>query len=131
MSANGLIAAFNAPFPSTGIRRARWTPPTPSCPSFPSASSSALDFACGSELPPGLVAAGTVGRAERQTYTLYGDTVNLAQRLEELNKELDKDCLICGTTFKTTGSSCVDAVAMGLVQVRGREGAIEVFALKR
>ena len=35
----------------------------------------------------GPVAAGTVGGAERQTYTLYGDTVNLAQRLERLNKE--------------------------------------------
>jgi len=72
-----------------------------------------------------------VGGGERQTYTLYGDTVNLAQRLEELNKELDTDCLICGTTFKAAESNCVDAVAMGWVRVRGRESAVEVFALGR
>jgi hypothetical protein len=58
------------------------------------------------------VAAGTVGATERQTYTLYGDTVNLAQRLERMNKELATDCLICGTTFKGAQSSCQDAVAI-------------------
>jgi adenylate cyclase len=75
----------------------------------------------------GPVAAGTVGGAERQTYTLYGDTVNLAQRLEALNKELGTDCLICGTTFKGAGS--LDLPSMGSVQVRGREGTVDVFAL--
>jgi adenylate cyclase len=32
-------------------------------------------------------------------------------------------------TFEAARSSCVDAVAMGSVQVRGRESAVEVFAL--
>ena len=79
----------------------------------------------------GPVAAGTVGGATSQTYTVYGDTVNVAQRLERLNKELETDCLVCGTTFGTARSACADAVAMGSVQVRGREGAVEVFALGR
>ena len=52
----------------------------------------------------GPVAAGTVGGAERQTYTIYGDTVNLAQRLEELNKELETDCLISRETFEAARS---------------------------
>ncbi|ATU93919.1 adenylate/guanylate cyclase domain-containing protein [Phyllobacterium zundukense] len=77
----------------------------------------------------GPVAAGTVGGEERHTYTLYGDTVNLAQRLERLNKEFDTDCLISGPTFEAARSNCGDAVAMGSVQVRGRESAVEVFAL--
>ncbi len=38
------------------------------------------------------------------------------------------DSLICGTTFEAARSACVDAVAVGSVQVRGREGAPEVFA---
>ena len=77
----------------------------------------------------GLVAAGTVGSAGRQTYTLYGDTVNLAQRLEELNKELETECLICGATFEAAPSDCADARPMGSVQLRGRDRAVEVFAL--
>jgi adenylate cyclase len=75
------------------------------------------------------VADGTVGGQERHTYTLYGDTVNLAQRLEELNKEFETDCLISAATFEAAPSNCLDAVAMGSVQVRGRESAVEVFAL--
>jgi class 3 adenylate cyclase len=77
----------------------------------------------------GSVAAGIVGGAERQTYTLYGDTVNLAQRLEQMNTELDTRCLICGTTFASARSSCADAVAIGALQVRGRDRAVEVFSL--
>src|SRR6188768_1310813 len=68
----------------------------------------------------GPVAAGTVGGATRQTYTVYGDTVNVAQRLERLNKDLGTESLICGTTFEAARSACADAVAVGSVQVRGR-----------
>jgi adenylate cyclase len=78
----------------------------------------------------GPVAAGTVGGAGRETYTLYGDTVNLAQRLEQLNKELDTECLISGTTFNAAGPDCGDTIAIGAVPVRGRERAVEVFALQ-
>lgn len=77
----------------------------------------------------GPVAAGTVGGATSQTYTVYGDTVNVAQRLERLNKELETDCLICGATYKAARSTCGDASVVGSVQVRGREAAVEVFSL--
>ena len=77
----------------------------------------------------GTVAAGTVGAAERQTYTLYGDAVNLAQRLEAMNRELETNFLICGMTFKAAQSSCGDAVAMGTFEVRGRDRTVEVFSL--
>ena len=77
----------------------------------------------------GAVAAGTVGGAERHTYTLYGDTVNLAQRLEQLNKEFGTSCLITRSTFEAARIPCEGAVAVGSVQVRGRDAAIEVFAI--
>jgi class 3 adenylate cyclase len=77
----------------------------------------------------GPVAAGTVGGEARQTYTLYGDTVNLAQRLEALNKQFGTSCLVSGPTVFSAQGNCVDAVAMGSVQVRGRESAVEVFSL--
>ncbi|HJQ57706.1 MAG TPA: adenylate/guanylate cyclase domain-containing protein [Vineibacter sp.] len=77
----------------------------------------------------GPVAAGSVGGAGRQTYTVYGDTVNLAQRLQALTKELDTDCLISDATFRAAGSAGDGAVANGTVAVRGRERPVEVFAI--
>jgi class 3 adenylate cyclase len=55
--------------------------------------------------------------------------VNLAQRLEGLDKQFATDCLISGPTFEAARSNCADAVAMRVVQVRGRESPVEVFAL--
>jgi adenylate cyclase len=126
---DALIAAFNAPLPidAHSARAVDTVRAVRSLVSEREFEGRRLRLRIG--VATGPVAAGAVGSAERQTYTLYGDTVNLAQRLEELNKELDTDCLICGTTFKAAGSSCVDAVAKGSVQVRGRESAVEVFAL--
>jgi adenylate cyclase len=126
---DALIAAFNAPLPAED-HPARAV----------DAARDLLSLVSGREfeghrlrlrigVATGPVAAGTVGGEERHTYTLYGDTVNLAQRLEQLNKELETDCLISGSTFEATRSTCVDAVAMGSVQVRGRESAVEVFTL--
>lgn len=77
----------------------------------------------------GVVAAGTVGGAGRQSYTIYGDTVNLAQRLQVLTKELDTDCLISDATYMAAGAACHDAVANGTVSVRGREQPVQVFAI--
>ncbi len=79
----------------------------------------------------GPVAAGTVGGAERQTYTLYGDTVNLAQRLERLNKELGTDCLVCGRTYSEAKRGGIDARPVGQTQVRGRGEPVEVFSIVR
>jgi len=53
----------------------------------------------------------------------------VAQRLERLNKELETDCLICGTTYEAARSTCADASVVGSVQVRGCEAAVEVFSL--
>jgi class 3 adenylate cyclase len=75
------------------------------------------------------VAAGTVGGSDRQAYSLYGDTVNMAQRLEQLNKEFGTQCLICGKTYVAAVSTCVGAVSKGDVQLRGRMSTTEVFAL--
>lgn len=46
----------------------------------------------------GRVVGGTVGGGERLGYTLHGDTVNRAARLEELNKQLGSRILIDART---------------------------------
>ena len=128
---DALIAAFNAPLPTDAhsVRAVDAVRAVRSLVSGREFEGHRLRLRFG--VATGPVAAGAVGSAERQTYTLYGDTVNLAQRLEELNKEFDTECLICGTTFNTATSSCVDAVPMGSIQVRGRQSAVQVFALPK
>ena len=125
---DALIAAFNAPLPvedhaSRAVDAARALQALVSRQDF---QGHRLRLRVG--VATGPVAAGTVGGIRRQTYTVYGDTVNVAQRLERLNKEFGTDSLICGTTFEAARSACTDAVAMGSVQVRGRAGPVQVFA---
>lgn len=125
---DALIAAFNAPLPvedhaARAVEAARALQALASSREF---DGHRLRLRIG--VATGPVAAGTVGGASSQTYTVYGDTVNLAQRLERLNKELGTASLICGATFAASRSACADAMAVGSVQVRGREGVVEVFA---
>lgn len=126
---DALIAAFNAPLPvedhaARAIEAARALQALVSRRDF---AGHRLRLRIG--IATGPVAAGTVGGATHQTYTVYGDTVNLAQRLERLNKKLATDCLVSGPTFEAARTACADARAMGSVQVRGRDAAVEVFAL--
>jgi class 3 adenylate cyclase len=74
----------------------------------------------------GLIAAGTVGAGARQTYTLYGEAVNLAQRLQELNKQTGTSCLISGTTA-TQSSSALPLTHMGTFRIRNLHTPVEVF----
>ena len=126
---DALIAAFNAPLPvkdhaERAVDTARALQALVSSRDF---GGHRLRLRIG--VATGPVAAGTVGGPTSQTYTVYGDTVNVAQRLERLNKELETDCLICGDTFDAARSSCTDALAVGATQVRGREGTLNVFAI--
>jgi class 3 adenylate cyclase len=76
-------------------------------------------------LATGPVAAGSVGGGGRQSYTVYGDTVNLAQRLEAKNKELGTRLLACEVTCAGAAASLRE---VGVVSVKGRQQPVRVFA---
>lgn len=70
----------------------------------------------------GELLAGTIGSADRHEYTVIGDSVNVAARLNELCKERGADLLVSKATFEHIGETGPEfaAVDEASVSVRGR-----------
>lgn len=74
----------------------------------------------------GPVVAGAVGAAGRLSYTVYGNSVNLAARLESLNKEFDTCLLVSENTARLAGNG-VDLRVVGETSIRGQAETIKVY----
>jgi adenylate cyclase len=77
----------------------------------------------------GPVLAGNVGSSKRKTYSMLGDTVNLASRLQALNKKLATDILISGETGKRLIRSKTRLRPMGQHTVKGKTETVDVYAV--
>lgn len=74
----------------------------------------------------GPVVAGAVGATDRLGYTILGDTVNVAARLEQLNKQYGSLILVSEATAQAAGAA-FRFEPIGEVTVKGREQPIRAF----
>jgi adenylate cyclase len=79
-------------------------------------------------LHTGEATVGNFGSFERVDYTALGEHVNLASRLEGLNKHLGTDCLMSGATRAAVGDRVLTR-PLGSFQLKGFEGLVEVHEL--
>jgi adenylate cyclase len=73
----------------------------------------------------GPIVMGSIGSARRLSFTVIGDAVNIAARLETLTKSMDVDILISGTTFSRLDGT-IETKELGSVEVKGRVGKVEI-----
>jgi len=80
-------------------------------------------------LATGQVLAGNVGGRDRMEYTVIGDAVNLASRLEAMTKSQGFTVLLDGTTAEAVdGAMPIEAI--GQVDVRGKREPVSIHTLK-
>ena len=76
----------------------------------------------------GVVIAGPVGARHRASYTVHGDAVNVAARLEQLNKDYGTRVMIAGSTVRLAGNE-FQYRSLGAAAMRGKSGRIPVYTL--
>jgi adenylate cyclase len=80
-------------------------------------------------LHAGEAVSGNVGSALRKQYSITGNVVILASRIEQLNKDYGSQILVSGEVLAAAGEQALGHNALGPVHVKGREEPIEIYRL--
>lgn len=120
---DGMLAVFGAPDPLENHAHSAFTAATAMVREVKQIS----PLAMGVGVHSGPVVAGCLGTSGRLEFTVIGDTVNVAARLEALTKTLGHPLLVSASTREQLGSWPLQSV--GHHPIRGRAQGIELFTV--
>ena len=88
------------------------------------------EFRTGIGISTGDVVAGNVGSVSRHNYTVIGNEVNLASRLESLTKETRFHArIICSDSTRLSLQRAHDLRDLGETEIRGKKGVLRIWAV--
>jgi adenylate cyclase len=73
---------------------------------------------------------GLVGSGDQLGYTVHGDEVNLAARLEQLNKHYQTQIMVSPRTRELAGVDALKFRKIESVTVRGRQSPVFVYSVE-
>jgi adenylate cyclase len=88
-----------------------------------------VEIKIGMGLHSGPAISGTIGSSERMEYTVIGDTVNTASRIESSTKAFGTDLLISGETLARTEGKFIFEYA-GAAEVKGKAEPLKMNKVK-
>jgi adenylate cyclase len=72
---------------------------------------------------------GNVGTSMRKQYSVTGNAVIIAARIEQLNKHYNSQLLISGEVMQKLNSSISAFESLGNVTLKGRKNPVEIFKI--
>lgn len=87
------------------------------------------DINIGIGVNTGVAFVGNIGSVDRLEYTVIGDTVNTAYRLDSLNKQLGTRFLISDFTYKRV-ENLINAVERTNMPLKGKSESISIYEVK-
>lgn len=87
-----------------------------------------VPLAMGIGIHTGIVIAGSVGFAQKMDYTVLGDTVNVAARLQSLTRDFGCPTIVSQSTVDSAGYD-ESVRALGETNVKGRAGSVRIYSV--